>query len=441
MAPRSAHSDQPVTVALLGGGTVGSQVARLLVAGSSDLESRVGAPLQLTAVAVRDTSVARPGIDPGLITGDAAAVAASGADIVVEAMGGIEPARTLILSAMAAGSSVITANKALLAADGAALYAAAAAASVDLYFEASVAGAIPLIRPLRESLAGDRVTRVLGIVNGTTNFILTKMDEEGADYAEVLAEAQALGYAEADPTADVEGHDAAAKAAIIAELAFHTRVTVDDVFCEGISGVTADDIKAAQAMGFVIKLLAVAELKQDSAGVAQGVIVRVHPALVPREHPLASVREAFNAVFVEADSAGELMFYGRGAGGAPTASAILGDVVAAARNRVVGGRGPGESTYANLPVLPVGEAQTRYYVNLEVADRPGVLASIASAFAGNGVSIQAVRQDGTGEGARLIVRTHRATDAALRATVESLRGLDTVKAVRGVMRVEGEAGE
>lgn len=430
----SAADARPLTIALLGGGTVGASVARLLLESARDLEERVGAPVVLTAVAVRDVDKRRPGIPIDLITADAAGVAASGADIVVEVMGGIEPARTLILSAMAAGSSVVTANKALLAADGATLYEAAARNGVDLYFEAAVAGAIPLLRPLRESLAGDQVTKVLGIVNGTTNFILTKMDEEGADYATVLAEAQALGFAEADPTADVEGHDAAAKAAILAELAFHTRVTLDDVYCEGISKVTAEDIAAAQQMGFVIKLLAVAELTDD------GVIVRVHPTMLPRSHPLASVRGAFNAVFIEAESAGEVMFYGRGAGGAPTASAVLGDVVSAARNRVSGGRGPGESTYTNLPVLPIGAAMTRYYVNLAVADRPGVLASIASAFSDNGVSIQVVRQDGHGDEAGLIVRTHQASDAALHTTVEQLSSLDTVRRVLGVMRVEGEAG-
>ena len=430
----SAADARPLTIALLGGGTVGASVARLLLESARDLEERVGAPVVLTAVAVRDVDKRRPGIPIDLITADAAGLAASGADIVVEVMGGIEPARTLILSAMAAGSSVVTANKALLAADGATLYEAAARNGVDLYFEAAVAGAIPLLRPLRESLAGDQVTKVLGIVNGTTNFILTKMDEEGADYATVLAEAQALGFAEADPTADVEGHDAAAKAAILAELAFHTRVTLDDVYCEGISKVTAEDIAAAQQMGFVIKLLAVAELTDD------GVIVRVHPTMLPRSHPLASVRGAFNAVFIEAESAGEVMFYGRGAGGAPTASAVLGDVVSAARNRVSGGRGPGESTYTNLPVLPIGAAMTRYYVNLAVADRPGVLASIASAFSDNGVSIQVVRQDGHGDEAGLIVRTHQASDAALHTTVEQLSSLDTVRRVLGVMRVEGEAG-
>lgn len=423
-----------LSVAVLGGGTVGSSVVRLLTENADDFAARIGADIVVTGVAVRDLGKPRVGIEQGLLTDDAAALAASGADIVVEVMGGIEPARSLILSAMANGSSVITANKALLAEDGATLYAAAAKHGVDLYFEASVAGAIPLLKPLRESLAGDKVKRVLGIVNGTTNFILTRMDEEGADYAEVLAEAQRLGYAEADPTADVEGFDAAAKAAILAELAFHTRVTANDVYREGISSVTLDDIQAAHDMGFVIKLLAVAELADG------GVVVRVHPTMVPRTHPLASVREAFNAVFVEAESAGDMMFYGRGAGGDPTASAVLGDIVSAARNRMSGGRGPGDSVYAELPIHSVGSAQTRYYVNLDVTDKPGVLASIASAFSANNVSIQVVRQDGHGDDAGLILRTHLADDASLQATVDTLRELDTVRRVVGVMRVEGEAG-
>ncbi len=437
MSLTPANPDRVITVALIGGGTVGTQVARLLTETADDLRARVGAPVRLTGVAVRNLGRDRPGIDPALLTDDSIALASSGADIVVEVMGGIDEARALILAAMEAGSSVVTANKALLAADGATLYAAAARYGVDLYFEASVAGAIPLIRPLRESLAGDRVTKVLGIVNGTTNYMLTKMDEQEADYDAVFAEADALGYLEADPTLDVDGHDAAAKAAILAELAFHTRVTLADVYCEGISKVTLDDVHAAQKMGFVIKLLAVAEASADGTGV----IVRVHPAMIPRDHPLASVRLAFNAVFIEAEAAGQMMFYGRGAGGAPTASAVLGDLVAAARNRVTGSVGPGESTYSNLRVLPIGEALTRYYVNLDVADKPGVLASIASAFADNGVSIQVVRQDGHGDEAGLIVRTHRATDDALRRTVDRLRELDTVKRVVGVMRVEGEVGE
>ena len=425
-----------LTVALLGGGTVGSQVARLLHESADDLAARAGAPLRVVGVGVRDATREREGIPAGLLTDDLDALAASGADIVVEVMGGIEPARSLILAAMAAGSSVVTANKALLAEDGATLHAAAEQHGVDLYYEASVAGAIPLLRPLRESLAGDKVRRVLGIVNGTTNFILSKMDEDGADYADVLAEAQALGYAEADPTADVEGYDAAAKAAILAGLAFHTRVRLDDVHREGITNVSADDVAAAREMGFVIKLLAVAELSDDE----KGLVVRVHPTMVPRTHPLAGVRGAFNAVFVEAESAGQVMFYGRGAGGAPTASAVLGDIVAVARHRISGSRGPGESTYAHLEVRPVGEAVTRYYVNLEVADRPGVLAAVAQAFADHGVSIQNVRQDGAGDEAMLVVRTHTARDADLGGTIEQLRGSDSVRRVVGVMRVEGEDG-
>lgn len=433
----SSIVDREITVALLGAGTVGAQTGRLLNQTEADLTPRVGARLRLTAVAALDPETPREGIDPAIFTNDAKAVATSGADIVVELMGGIEPARTLILEAIAAGSSVVTANKALLAAHGAELQAAADEAGVDLFFEASVAGAIPLLRPLRESLAGDRVTKVMGIVNGSTNYMLTKMDEEGVSYEEIFDEARALGYLEANASLDIDGHDAAAKAAILAELAFHTQVTIDDVYCEGISQVTAEDVRAAQAMGFVIKLLAIAERAPGDAGV----IVRVHPTMVPRSHPLASVRLSFNAVFVQAEAADELMFYGRGAGGVPTASAILGDVVVAARNRVTGSIGPSRSVYSDLPVLPISVAQTRFYVNLDVTDRPGVLASIAQAFAEHGVSIQVVRQDGHGDNAGLIVRTHLATEEALEQTVEHLRGMDEVKAVLGVMRVEGEAGE
>lgn len=427
-----------VTIAVLGGGTVGTSIVELLAANADDLRERVGVPLHLLGVAVRDVAKPRPGIPTNLLTADPLALARSGADVVVEVMGGIDTARACILAAMESGSSVVTANKALLAEDGAALYEAASKYGVDLYFEASVAGAIPLLRPLRESLAGDRVRKVMGIVNGTTNFMLTKMDEEGVEYDAVFAEADALGYLEADPSLDVDGHDAAAKAAILAELAFHTRVTIDDVHVEGIADVTADDMAAAREMGFVIKLLAIAEVVKAGEEGEAGVIVRVHPAMVPKTHPLAAVRESFNAVFVEAEAAGEMMFYGRGAGGYPTASAVLGDVVAAARNRLSGGLGPGESTYSGLPVLPVGRARTEYYVNLDVADKSGVLASIASAFADEGVSIQVVHQEGHGEDAGLIVRTHAATDAALQATVERLRGLDSVRTVVGVMRVEGE---
>ncbi len=430
-------SAPPIRIAMLGAGTVGSSVAQLLTRHQHDLAHRVGADLELIAVGVKDITKPRVGISQSLLTQDLESVALSGADILVEVMGGIEPARSLILSAMKSGSSVITANKALMAEDGAALYAAAERFGVDLYFEAAVGGAIPLIRPLRESLAGDRVTKVMGIVNGTTNFMLTKMDEEDADYDEAFDEANSLGYLEADPSLDVDGIDAAAKVAILAELAFHTRVTLADVYCEGIREVTKADITAARDMGFVIKLLAIAELI-TTAEQEDGIVVRVHPAMIPLNHPLANVRGSFNAVFVHAEAAGEMMFYGRGAGGDPTASAVLGDVVAAARHRVLGGRGPGESTYSGLKVLDIGRAQTRYYVNLDVDDRPGVLAHIANAFAAHGVSIQAVRQDGQGREAGLIVRTHRGSEAALRATVDQLESMDEVRKVVGVMRVEGE---
>jgi len=423
----------PITVALLGGGTVGASVAHLLSQSATDLTARIGSELKLIGVAVQDISKPRPGVDPSLLTTNAATLAASGADIVIEVIGGIEPAKTLIESAIAHGSSVVTANKALLAAHGAHLHKLAEDAGVDLYYEAAVAGAIPLLRPLRESLSGDKVTKILGIVNGTTNFILSKMYNDGAAYETVLKEAQDLGYAESDPTADVEGFDSAAKAAILAGLAFHTNVTAEDVYREGMTKVTAADIAAAKSLGYVIKLLAIAELTDDE----KGIIVRVHPSMIPVTHPLASVRDAFNAVFVEAHSAGEVMFYGRGAGGAPTASSVVGDIVAAARNRLAGSLGPAQSIYADLELRPIGEAKTSYYLNLKVADESGVLAAISNEFAKHDVSIQAVRQDGEGAAANLIIRTHQAPESRLRATVEALENMKAVREVLGVMRVEG----
>src|SRR5690606_6478244 len=349
-----------------------------------------------------------------------ALVSRADVDVVVEVIGGIEPARGLILKALANGASVVTANKALLAEDGPTLFEAAAKAGRDLYYEAAVAGAIPILRPLRESLAGDRVTRVLGIVNGTTNFILDKMDSTGAGFDEALTEAQELGYAEADPTADVEGFDAAAKAAILASLAFHSRVKAEDVHREGITDVTAADVASAADMDAVVKLLAIAELRDDQ------VSVRVHPAMIPRKHPLASVREAFNAVFVESEAAGQLMFYGPGAGGSPTASAVLGDLVTVARNRLHDTTGVGESAYADRAILPMGQTVTRYHVAIDVQDRAGVLAAVAQAIADNDVSIQIVRQEGRGDEAQLVVVSHQATDAQLSACVEQLRGMEMV---------------
>ena len=433
--PRPVKQSLPtLKVALLGCGSVGSQVARLLTEQADDLALRVGARLELAGIAVRRVGHRRAEqIDRALLTADALGLATRpDIDIVVEVIGGIEPARSLLLAALKDGKPVVTANKALLAENGAEIYGAAREYGADLYYEASVAGAIPLLRPLRESLAGDTVRRVLGIVNGTTNFILDRMDSSGAGFAESLEEAQALGYAEADPTADVEGFDAAAKAAILASLAFHTPVTAADVHREGITEVTAADILSARALGRVVKLLAICE-RADG-----GVSVRVHPAMIPRSHPLASVSEAYNAVFVEAESAGRLMFYGAGAGGTPTASAVLGDIVAVARNRLAGTRGPDASTYAGLPVMPMGETLTRYHVSLDVDDKPGVLAPVAEAYARHDVSIEAVRQASRGEQAQLVIVTHTARDAALAATVRELEALPVVRAVASVMRVEGE---
>lgn len=428
-------------VALLGAGTVGAEVVRLLHDHATDLSARVGARLELVGIAVRRPARSRDlPVDPALFTTDAdQLVARADVDIVVELIGGIDPARRLLLTALQRGASVVTANKALLAEDGASLSAAAAASGADLAFEGAVGGAIPLLRPMRESLAGDRISRVLGIVNGTCNYILTRMTETGAGFADALDEATALGYAEADPTADVEGFDAAAKAAILATLAFHTRITAADVHREGIAEITAADVASAREMGCVVKLLAIAERGVDGRG-RESVGVRVHPAMIPASHPLASVGDAFNAVFIEAAAAGPLMFYGRGAGGLPTASAVLGDLVAVARNRLSGGRGPGASAYADLPVRPMGETPTRYQLRLDVADKAGVLAAVATSFARRDVSIQTVRQEGHGDDATLVVVTHTAPDAALAATVEDLNRLDTVRAVASVMRVEGLAG-
>jgi homoserine dehydrogenase len=438
------RGDAPLRVALLGCGVVGTEVARLLTSNAADLAARVGRPLELVGIAVRRAGRRRDlDVDPALFTTDATELVRR-ADVVIEVIGGIEPARTLLLEAMAHGASVVTANKALLAEDGPTLYEAADEHGVDLYFEAAVAGAIPLVRPVRESMAGDRIDRVLGIVNGTTNYVLDQMDTTGAGFEESVQQAQALGYAEADPTADVEGFDAAAKAAILASLAFHTRVGAADVHREGITAVSAADVAAANAAGCVVKLLAICERVRTEAG--EAVSVRVHPAMLSRDHPLAAVRGAYNAVFVEAEAAGSLMFYGAGAGGQPTASAVLGDLVAVARHRVVGGRGPGESTYADLPVLEMGEVTTRYHVRLDVADRPGVLAQVAQVFADHEVSIETVRQtlvtDEDDDGAEvtraaLVVVTHSAADSALSDTVRALGGLDVVDAVASVLRVEG----
>jgi homoserine dehydrogenase len=433
---------EPVGVAVLGLGNVGSQVVRIIEDSADDFAARIGAPLVLRGVGVRRVAPDR-GVPVELLTDDVEAlVSRADVDIVVELMGPVEPARKAILSALEHGKSVVTANKTLLAAATGELADAAERARVDLYFEAAVAGAIPVVRPLTQSLAGDTVLRVAGIVNGTTNYILSEMDATGADYASTLADASALGYAEADPRADVEGYDAAAKAAILASIAFHTRVAADDVYREGITYITPDDIASARSLGCTIKLLSICERITTAEG-QQRVSARVYPALVPLSHPLATVNGAFNAVVVEAEAAGRLMFYGQGAGGTPTASAVAGDVVMAARNRVHGGRGPRESKYAQLPIAKIGDIATRYYVSMDVADKPGVLSAVAAEFSAHEVSIAEVRQEGVTDddgrriGARIVVVTHRATDAALSETVAALADLDAVAQVASVLRLEG----
>ena len=425
---------EKIKVALLGAGNVGSQAARILVEDNAVLEKRIGAPVELIGIAVRDTTASRHwNADPSLYTTDAESLI-DAADVVIELTGGIEPARTRILRALKAGKSVVSGNKALLAKHGVELQAAADASGAQLSYEAAVAGAIPILRPLRDSLAGDRVTRVLGIMNGTTNYILDQMDTTGASFADALAEAQKLGYAEADPTADVEGHDAASKAAIVASLAFHSDFTIDDVHTEGITSITADDVAAADADGYVIKLLAICEREG-----ADGANIRVNPTLIPRQHPLAGVHGAFNAVFVEAENAGELMFYGPGAGGAPTASAVLGDFVSLARRLVLGGPGVPETSHAQLHATSLDNVISRYSVGVLVEDRLGVLANITRILAEHGISVDSLRQSTPKEGAAQIrMVTHSAKDSDLRRAIAVIDALDTVREVNSVIRVESE---
>ena len=422
---------RPIRVALLGAGSVGSQVARLLIENREELAQRVGADVELAGVLVRDPKATRDSEIPGeLFTSDAETLIL-GSDIVIELLGGIEPAKTYVRMALESGADVVTANKALIAAHGPELFDLAEQLGAQLYFEAAVGGAIPIIRPLRESLAGDKVNRVMGIVNGTTNFILDRMESTGADFEEALAEATALGYAEADPTADIEGYDAASKAAILASLAFHSEVPVEKVYREGITSITAMTIETARQAGYTVKLLAICER------VGEGLVARVHPTLIPLTHPLAAVRGAYNAVFVEAESAGQLMFYGAGAGGTQTASAVLGDLVSAAKRHLAGGPGLSDSVHADLEALPVQEIETRYQITLQVQDLPGVLASIASIFATHDVSVETVSQSPAEKDALLTVMTHKASEADLEQVVASLRKNEAVRSVTSVIRVEG----
>ena len=432
-------------VALLGAGSVGAQVASLLLQHSPELATRAGAGLELVGVAVRDLDAARTAEIPReLLTTDAESLIL-GADIVIELMGGIEPARSYILLALGSGADVITGNKALLATHGPELFDAAEQVGAQLYYEAAVAGAIPIIRPLRDSLAGDRIRRILGIVNGTTNFIFDRMDTAGESLEAALAAATELGYAEkSDPSADIEGFDAAQKTALLASLAFHTTVPLDKVYREGIRSVTLEQVDAARKAGYVVKLLSISERLTDAETGEEGVSARVYPALVPRDHPLAAVHGVKNAVFVEAEAAGDLMFYGAGAGGKETASAVLGDLVSAARRHVIGGPGVAESTHANLPILPISRITTRYQITLSVIDQPGVLAAVATLFSAHRVSVetleQSVRTVSQGDGAAtatLVIGTHKASESDLSATVAALEASDVVSSVTSVLRVEG----
>ncbi len=427
-------TERTLRVGLLGCGSVGASLVRLLADHADDIALRAGCRIEVARVAVRDLSRDRGlSLDPSAFTDDPLSVVEDPSiDVVCELIGGTEPARSLILSAFAAGKPVVTANKELLASGGRELFDAAEEAGLDLYFEASVAGGIPLIRPLKESLTGERIERIIGIVNGTTNFILTQMSDHGLGFDDALAQAQRLGYAEADPTADVEGHDAAAKCAILASIAFNARVVASDVYREGIAKITATDIADARRMGYVVKLLAIAELQGDA------ITARVHPAMVPVGHPLASVRDAFNAVFVEGPKVGQLMFYGRGAGGDPTATAVAGDLISVARNLMTGGRGVGCTCRLDRRIRPMDDTEGQYYLNLHVEDRPGVLAEIADHFGRNGVSIERVWQEGSGDEATLVFITHRAQEGSFQKTIQELRELTAVRAVGSVLRVEGE---
>jgi homoserine dehydrogenase len=413
---------------------VGAALVELVGAQADAIEARTGVRLEVARVAVRNLSAPREvRLAEGVLTRDAHDVVADpDIDVVVEVIGGIEPARELITTALRNGKPVITANKELLANVGTELFAVADEAGVDLLFEAAVAGGIPVIRALRESLRGEPITRVMGIINGTTNFILTKMTEEGTDYAAALAEAQALGFAERDPTADVEGFDAGAKAAIIATIAFGSKVVAGDVYHEGISRVSAHDIAMATRLGYVVKLLGIAESDPATGDVA----VRVHPTLIPRHHPLASVRESYNAVFVEGGAVGSLMFYGRGAGGAPTASAVLGDVIDAALNLSTGTHGS-LGTFGRAKIRPIDETSAEYLLSMEVADRPGVLHAVTGVFARHDVSIRAAEQEGLSPDASLVFITHTAREASMQATVRELRSLPEVRSVGILLRVIG----
>lgn len=421
-----------VRVGLLGCGHVGSAVARMLADHAGEVAARAGAKVEIARAAVHNLSKERDvDLAPDIFTNEPIQVVKDASvDVVVECIGGIEPARSLILEAFEQGKPVVTANKELLSTLGRELFEAAEKHRVDLLYEASVGGGIPLIRPLKQGLAGERIVRLMGIVNGTTNYVLTRMAEDGLSLQDAVAEAQQLGYAERDPSADIEGFDAAAKAAILAMIAFDTQVVAGDVYREGITGISARDIQFAQQLGYVVKLLAIAETQEGE------VSVRVHPAMIPAEHPLATVRHSFNAVVIEGQRVGSVMLYGRGAGGDPTATSVVGDLVEAVHNLREQTASHAPVTYRPRRIRPIDEISSQYYMLLSVDDRPGVLAAIATAFSEHDVSIKSVWQEGLGEEAQLVMITHRAGERDLQACVHALRSLEAVRDVASVLRVE-----
>jgi len=427
-----------VRLGQIGCGTVGSGVVRILRENREVITRRTGCEIKTLKIAVASLSDPRfVEVPEDMLTTDARHVIDDPiVDIVVEVMGGIEPARTFILEAIKNGKHVVCANKELMSTHGGEILRAAEERGVDVAYEASVGGGIPILMPLKYGLAGNAVGQILGIVNGTTNYVLTRMTEEGLSFDQAISKAQSLGYAEADPSHDVEGKDAAAKLAILASMAFNSRVTLDDVYAEGITGITSDDISFGRDLGYVIKLLAVAKDEPD------GISVRVHPTMIPAGHPLASVNEENNAIFVRGDAVGELMFYGKGAGSLPAASAVVGDIISISRNILSGGRMVGCTCFYDKPIKDMKDVVCRYFMIFDVPDRPGVLARIAGVFGENAVSIKSVIQHGTGREARIILITHSVREERLRATVRGLQGLDEVNRIASVIRVEdSEADE
>ena len=429
---QSENHKKTIYAAILGAGTVGTGVYKLCQEMKSEFVQKTGADLVVKKVLVRNASKKREGIEDAVLTDNWKEIIEDPEiDIVIEVMGGIEPAKTYIIEALEAGKQIVTANKDLLAEHGQEVMAAAEKAGADLEFEAAVAGAIPIIRPLKQSMAGNRISEVMGIVNGTTNYILTKMSEKGMDYAEALAQATELGYAEADPTADVEGYDAGRKMAIMASIAFNSRVTFPQVYTEGITKISADDIRYAKEFGYVIKLLGLAR------NTPEGIEVKVHPMLIDENHPLAGVKDAFNSVFVHADAMDDAMFMGRGAGQMPTASAVMGDVVDVMRNLVYNCCGRvGCSCYKQLPVKQIGETKSKFFLRIHAQDKPGVLANIASVLGNNGVSIaQVVQKSRKGGIAELVIITDEVQENNFNDAMTIFSGMSVVKEISGVIRV------